>query len=145
LWDITLDSLFFERIPNLWYGLRKEAIMRKEICSLKILSIVFLGFYVFSFISCEVGTTKIGDITGHPRDYAGKEVTVSGEVTEVFSLLILRYFTVRDGTGEISVVTDRPLPAKGEKIKVKGIVKEAFSLGPQSTLVLVEGGEKSSR
>lgn len=119
--------------------------MRKVNCNPKILSIVFLGFYVFSFISCGVGTTKIGDITGHPRDFAGKEVTISGEVTEVFSVIIVRYFTVRDGTGEINVVTDRPLPAKGEKIKVKGIIKEAFSLGTQTTLVLVEGVDKSSR
>jgi len=124
---------------------KKEVVMGKTYFNHKLFSTVFLGIFILSLVSCGVGTTKIGDITGHPRDYAGKEVTVSGEVTEVFSLLILRYFTVRDGTGEISVVTDRPLPAKGEKIKVKGIVKEAFSLGPQSTLVLVEGGEKSSR
>jgi hypothetical protein len=71
-------------------------------------------------------------------------VTISGEVTEVFSLIIVRYFTVSDGTGEINIVTDRPLPAKGEKIKVKGLIKEASSLGTQTTLVLVEGGEKSS-
>jgi hypothetical protein len=119
--------------------------MRKVIRNFKIVNIILLGVFVLSLASCGVGTTKIGDITGHPRDYAGKEVTISGEVVEIFSILIAKYFVVRDGTGEISVVTDRPLPAKGEKIKVKGIVKEAFSLGPQSTLVLVERGEKSSR
>jgi hypothetical protein len=119
--------------------------MRKVNGNFKIVSIILFGVFVLSLASCGVGTTKIGDITGHPRDYAGKEVTVSGEVIEIFSILIAKYFVVRDGTGEISVVTDRPLPAKGEKIKVKGIVKEAFSLGPQSTLVLVEGAEKSSR
>jgi aspartyl/asparaginyl-tRNA synthetase len=100
---------------------------------------------VLSIASCGIGTTKIGDITGHPRDYAGKEVTVSGEVTETFSLFVVKYFVLRDTTGEITVVTDRPLPAKGEKIKVTGVVKEAFSLGTQSTLVLVEGSEKPSR
>jgi len=119
--------------------------MRKVIRNLKIVNIILLGVFVLSLASCGVGTTKIGDITGHPRDYAGKEVTVSGEVVEIFSILIAKYFVIRDSTGEISVVTDRPLPAKGEKIKVKGIVKEAFSLGTQSSLVLVEGGEKSSR
>ena len=92
-----------------------------------------------------MGTTKIGNITGHPRDYAGKEVIISGEVTEIFSLFIIRYFTVRDRTGEITVVTDRPLPAKGEHIKIRGIVKEAFSLGTQSTLVLVESSKKNTR
>ncbi len=118
--------------------------MRKTYRDFKFLSIILLATIALAPVSCGVGTTKIGDITGHPRDYAGKEVTISGEVTEVFSLIIVRYFTVSDGTGEINIVTDRPLPAKGEKIKVKGLIKEAFSLGTQTTLVLVEGGEKSS-
>jgi len=118
--------------------------MRKVYCDFKFLSIIMLAIFALTLVSCGIGTTKIGDITGHPRDYAGKEVTISGEVTEVFSLIIVRYFTVRDSTGEINVVTDRPLPAKGEKIKVNGVVKETFSLGTQTTLVLVEGGEKSS-
>jgi len=112
----------------------------------RLLSLLLLaGILVFLSVSCGIGTTKIGDITGHPRDYAGKEVTVSGEVTETFSLFVIKYFVLRDSTGEITVVTDRPLPAKGEKIKVKGVVKEAFSVGDKTSLVLVEGTEKPSR
>lgn len=93
-------------------------------------------------VSCGIGTTKIGDINNHPRDYTGKEVTISGEVTETFSLFVVKYFVVRDNSGEISVVTERPLPAKGEKIRVKGSVKEAFSLGTKTALVLMETPEK---
>jgi aspartyl/asparaginyl-tRNA synthetase len=94
-------------------------------------------------VSCGIGITKIGDINSHPRDYTGKEVTVSGEVTETFSLFFVKYFVLRDSSGEISVVTDRTLPAKGEKIKVKGSVKEAFSLGTKTALVLMQTTEKS--
>ena len=119
--------------------------MRKEIRNFEIVNIILLCAFVLSLASCGVGTTKIGDITGHPRDFAGKDVTVSGEVTETFSLFVVKYFVLRDTTGEITVVSDKPLPAKGEKIKVKGVVKEAFSLGTQSTIVLVEGSEKPSR
>jgi len=97
----------------------------------------------FTFFSCDIGTTKIGDIIGHPRDYAEKEVSISGEVTETFSLFVVKYFIVRDDSGEISVISDKPLPAKGEKIKVKGTVKEAFSIGTKTALVLVETSEKS--
>ena len=107
-----------------------------------------IGFFVIclliiAFVSCGIGTTKIGDIVGHPRDYADKEVTISGEVTETFSLFVVKYFVVRDNSGEISVVTEKPLPAKGEKIKVKGTVKETFSFGTKTALVLVETSEKS--
>jgi hypothetical protein len=108
-------------------------------------SLILLAIIIIAGASCGIGTTKIGDITGHPRDYAGKEVTVSGEATEVFSFLVVKYFVLRDATGEITVVTDRPLPAKGEKIKVKGVIKEAFSIGDKTSLVLVEGTEKASR
>ncbi|NLD80047.1 MAG: hypothetical protein GX642_02605 [Smithella sp.] len=89
-------------------------------------------------VSCDVRTTKIGDIVGHPRDFAGKEVTISGEVTESFSMIFIKYFMVRDDSGEIAVVTQRTLPARGEKITVKGSVKEAFSIGPETALVLIE-------
>jgi hypothetical protein len=102
-----------------------------------------MSFLIISFLSCGIDTTKIGDIVGHPRDYADKEVIISGEVTETFSLFVVKYFVVRDNSGEISVVTEKPLPVKGEKIKVTGTVKETFSFGTKTALVLVEATEKS--
>ena len=83
-------------------------------------------------------STSIADIQAHPRDYADKEVTVEGEVKEVFNLFVVKYFTLDDGTGEIGVVTERPLPQKGERIRVTGQVRETFSLGDRSSLMLVE-------
>ncbi len=83
-------------------------------------------------------STPIGKILADPRAYAGKTVTVSGEVTQVFSLVFIKYFRLRDETGEIVVVTDRILPKVGTKIKVKGTVQEAFSIGDQQLIVIVE-------
>ncbi len=102
---------------------------------------LFVCLFLLTCVSCGIGTTKIGDITKHPRDYADREVTISGEVVETFSLFVVRYFIVRDDSGEITVVTQRPLPAEKEKIKVKGTVKEAFSIGPKTALVLVENAK----
>jgi len=100
------------------------------------LAILFCSLMLFG---CS-GTfsTPIGKILADPRAYAGKRVTVSGEVTEIFSLLIIKYFKVRDETGEIVIVTDRPLPKVGTKIKVKGTVQEAFSIGDQQLIVINE-------
>ena len=93
--------------------------------------------------ACEgIGTTSIGSILEKPRDYAGKKVTVSGEVTETFSLFVMKYFVVQDKTGQIAVVSDKPLPKKGTTVRVTGTVKEAFSIGDQQLLVLVEEGGK---
>ena len=88
-------------------------------------------------------STKIADIRNNPRHYADKEVTVSGEVTGTFSLVVIKYFTLRDGTGEITVVTQRPLPKEGERLKVRGVVREAFSMGSGSLLVIVEEPQRA--
>jgi hypothetical protein len=89
--------------------------------------------------------TKIADIRNNPRQYADKEVTVSGEVTGTFSLVVVKYFTLRDSTGEITIVTRRPLPKEGERLKVRGTVREAFSIGSESLLVIVEEPEKATQ
>ncbi len=83
-------------------------------------------------------STPIGKILADPRAYAGKTVTVSGEVTQIFSLVFIKYFRLKDETGEIVIVTDKPLPKVGTKIKVKGAVQEAFSIGDQQLIVIVE-------
>ncbi len=91
-----------------------------------------------ALVTACVGTTPIRDIVDHPRDYAGREVTVQGEVKGVFSLFVVKYFTLDDGTGSITVITERPLPKKGERIRVRGRVEEAFSLGDQTLTLIVE-------
>jgi len=106
---------------------------------------LFLFFFAASALTACVGTTSIGDILAHPREYAGRSVTVQGEVKNVFSLLVIKYFTLDDGTGSIIVVTERPLPKNGERIKVKGRVEEAFSLGEQTLTLIIEADERSSR
>ena len=100
-----------------------------------------LAILFFSLILSGCGglfSTPIGKILADPRAYAGKTVTVSGEVTQIFSLVFIKYFRLRDETGEIVIVTDRPLPKVGTKIKVKGTVQEAFSIGDQQLIVIVE-------
>ena len=102
-----------------------------------------MALLIFLAAACEgIGTTPIGDILQKPRDYAGKKFTVSGEVTEIFSLVVIKYFVVQDKTGQIAVVTDKPLPQKGTIVRVTGSVREAFSIGDQQLLVLVEEGGK---
>ncbi|MCL5808197.1 MAG: hypothetical protein M1418_06580 [Deltaproteobacteria bacterium] len=81
---------------------------------------------------------SIKDVLDKPRDYEGRIVMISGEVTDVFSLFVVKSFSVRDKTGEIIVVTKRILPKKGETIKVRGKVVDAFSFGDKSITAFVE-------
>jgi hypothetical protein len=86
--------------------------------------------------------TPINKILENPRDYDGKTVRISGEVTEVFAFFVVKYFVVKDKTGEIMVVTSRPLPREGAEITIKGTVREAFSIGDKQLLVIVEDEKK---
>ena len=65
-------------------------------------------------------------------------MTIAGEVTDRASLLVVKYFRVKDKTGEIVVVTGKPLPSVGSKVRVHGEIKEAFSIGTEQMLVFVE-------
>ncbi len=89
--------------------------------------------------------TDIRQILADPRAYEGKTVTLDGEVTETFSLLIIKYFRLDDGTGSIGVVSDNPLPAKGQRMKVTGEVREAFSLGDKNLTVVMEQSAAKER
>ncbi len=90
-------------------------------------------------MSCEtISTTPIKLIIDNPRSYDGKPVSIAGEVADVFSLIVVKGFIVKDATGEIVVITDRMLPKKGSQIKVRGVIKEAFSVGGQQVIVLIE-------
>ncbi|MBP1747910.1 MAG: hypothetical protein H6Q52_449 [Deltaproteobacteria bacterium] len=104
---------------------------------------VFLSILAFlALTSCgNLFPTKIGDIRGNPRKYAEKQVIISGQVTEILSLIAFKYFVIKDDTGEIAVITSKPLPAAGQKLTVRGIVKEAFSIGNRNALVIMENPE----
>lgn len=99
---------------------------------------MLLGICISITACSSVFTTKINDILSNPRDYTDKQVTVSGEVEDAFSLIVVKYFVLKDDTGTIPVISQKPMPAKGKQIKVTGIVQEAFSLGDQNLVVIIE-------
>lgn len=101
-----------------------------------LLLIIFVTLFLCSCDS--LFTTPIRKILENPRNYTGKTVTVSGEVTRVFSLIIIKYFVMRDSTGEVTIVTEKPLPKIGTKMKVEGTVQEAFAIGDQQLIVIFE-------
>lgn len=86
--------------------------------------------------------TAIGKLSENPRGYVGKTVTVRGEVTEAVSLLVFKYFEIKDATGTVYVTTTRPLPAVGQKLTVRGVVRE-LDLGPLGRIFALEEQAKS--
>jgi len=107
--------------------------------------VLSMALLVLTLWGCAARSVAVRDVVDHPREYAGKRVTIEGEVTGSFSLFVIKYFTVNDGTGTIGVISENPLPRKGEKIKVTGTVKEALSLGDQTLTMLYEEGKWSGK
>ncbi len=109
--------------------------------------IILLCFLPVSF-GCEqiskISSTKIKDIQDNPRKYENKQVTIYGTVTGAMSVVLFKYYEVRDDTGSIKVVTDRLLPTKGEKLKVTGRTT-AIEIGAERWIVLREKSDVSGR
>ena len=99
----------------------------------------FLIFVIFIFIvGCnQLRPVKIGEIVEHPRKYEGKTVVVKGEVTDVFSLVKIKFFELKDETGSIDILTKRALPNIGDTVSVRGVVKP-FSLGSKQIIIIEE-------
>jgi len=82
--------------------------------------------------------TPIGAVLGNPRQYETGEWSIEGVVSERASMLVVRYFKLRDKTGEITVVTNRTLPNVGERLRVHGCVVQTFAIGDLQGIVFEE-------
>ena len=83
-------------------------------------------------------TTPIREILEDPRGFDGKNVKISGAVTESANLIVVRYYRVDDGTGTMTVVANGAVPLRGAKVTASGRVRQAFAIGDQSLTVLLE-------
>jgi hypothetical protein len=80
---------------------------------------------------CE--SAKIADINRDPGRYAGKEVTISGRVTNSFGALNEGAFEIDDGTGKLWVLSGGfGVPSKGAEVSVTGNVQAGVTFGERS-------------
>jgi hypothetical protein len=93
----------------------------------QVLPVVALALAVLA--GCRTSTT-ISDINRDPARYSGKEITISGQVSDSFGGLGNGVFAVDDGTGRIWVFSQNfGVPADGGKVTVTGQVQQGFSFG----------------
>ena len=91
------------------------------------------------FNSCSrLNSIPIRNLLENPREYEGKVMTIEGQVTDNKSLLVVKYFKIKDSTGKIVVITDRLLPQIGQTERVRGRIDQTFSIGKSSMTVLIE-------
>lgn len=90
-----------------------------------------LGILLIFLAGCE--TTRIGDINRDPGHYAGRDVTIAGEVVNSFGALGEGAFEMDDGTGRIWVLsTGYGVPSQGARVSVTGLVESGVTFGGRS-------------
>ncbi len=99
---------------------------------------------------CNSHTDKISDLLNNPSGFAGKDVTVAGEVTKIYELPLglsnlgisnLAAYRVNDGTGQVWVVSHAGAPVVGDKVGLKGLVQPEGRIGtfPLGTIIEEKG------
>lgn len=109
--------------------------MKKIVPFLLVLLVAGAGGWIYFD---RIATTPIGKLLADPRAYDGKTITIGGEVTDRASVLMFKYYKLKDGTGEIMVTSGRIMPPVGAIVRVKGKVREAFSFGNSQAIVFEE-------
>jgi hypothetical protein len=97
-------------------------------------------------------TKTVNHILADPGRYRDRQVTLSGRVSDSYSIGNRGVYVLEDRTGSLVVVSDNGVPRRGAHVKVRGRVREAFNLGalgdrlPRSLaagLVLVESSHRA--
>jgi hypothetical protein len=95
-------------------------------------------FMLMALLFCAAGT-RIADINQQPRKFHNQIVTVSGTVTNLITLPILKVgiFQIDDGTGKIWVRPKQDTPYMNERIIVTGKLKVGISIGGKDFGVII--------
>lgn len=116
-------------------------------------ALVLAGVALVGSAAC---ATSINRVLADPSRYRNREVKISGEVADSYSIAERGVYRVRDGSAQLWVVSERGVPRNGARVSVKGTIREGFNLGALgnrinlppgvgSGLMMVERSHKASR
>jgi hypothetical protein len=93
------------------------------------LSLGILALLVVVLASAACASVTINTVLADPSRYRDRDVTVSGEVTDSFSVTSRGAYRLKDGSGELWVVSEQGVPRTGAQVKVTGRIRECCNLG----------------
>ena len=82
----------------------------------------------------------IQHVMADPSRYRDRDVTISGNVTDSYSVAGQGAYRLEDRTGSIWVVSTHGVPRKGAEVKTTGTIKEGFNLGALGNLIKLPSG-----
>ena len=97
--------------------------------SIKILFVLIVGLAGLLLAGCPP-RESIAKINQDPGRFAGKEISIAGQVTDSFGAVGTGVFQLDDGTGTMWVFSKKyGVPGSGAKVAVTGHIQQAFAFG----------------
>src|SRR5438552_4124953 len=91
--------------------------------------VLLTGLVLITLVSSACAARTVNQVIADPSRYRNREVKLSGEVVNSFSLLNRGAYQIDDGTGQLWIVSDKGVPRKSARVRVKGTIREGFNLG----------------
>ena len=96
---------------------------------IKILSVLLVGLAGLLLAGCP-RRESIAKINQDPGKYAGREISIAGQVTDSFGAVGTGVFQLDDGTGAMWVFSKNyGVPGSGAKVAVSGRIQQGFAFG----------------
>jgi hypothetical protein len=97
--------------------------------SIKILFVLIVGLAGLLLAGCPP-RESIAKINQDPGRFAGKEISIAGQVTDSFGAAGTGVFQLDDGTGTMWVFSKNyGVPGSGAKLAVTGRIQQGFAFG----------------
>jgi len=86
---------------------------------------------------------SIAKINEDPARFAGKEISIAGQVTDSFGAMGTGVFQLDDGTGTMWVFSKGyGVPGSGAKVAVTGVIQQGFAFGGRNFAVILQETER---
>ena len=82
----------------------------------------------------------INHVLADPSRYRDREIKVSGDVVNSYSIAGRGVYQIEDKTGRLWVASDRGVPHRGARVSVTGTIREGFNLGRLADMARLSDG-----
>jgi len=108
----------------------------------RFLSVLLLSLGMLLLAGCPP-RESIAKINQDPGRFAGKEISIAGQVTDSFGALGSGVFQVDDGTGSMWVFSAKyGVPSSGAKLAVTGHIEQGFAFGGRNFAIILRETER---
>lgn len=89
--------------------------------------------------------TNISRINANPDRYRGKEVSITGTVTNSYGAMGAGAYEIDDGTGRMWVASRQNVPSRGARVGTRGHVRTGFTFAGRSFGTVIEETDRRTK